>query len=96
MEHETSNDRETANIGNVLLCAVPLPCPFCGAEANKDKVWMDALFYIQCSNTDCVAQPSISVKAKCVENKGDTITYNPLWEDAEAEAIAKWNTRHCT
>jgi hypothetical protein len=86
---------EPANSTNTVLCAVPLPCPFCGAEANKDKVWMDAVFYIQCSNTDCVAQPSISVKAKCVENKGDTITYSPLWEDAEAEAIAKWNTRHC-
>jgi hypothetical protein len=74
----------------------PLPCPFCGAKAAKDRIYMDALFYIYCPNSDCPAEPSVSARAKCVENPGDTITYSPIWEDAEAEAIAKWNRRHCT
>lgn len=70
-----------------------LPCPFCGSEASKSKNWMDTIFSIHCSNTDCAAQPGIIVKANCVENEGDTKTYHPLWEDAELKAIDVWNNR---
>ena len=43
---------------------------------------------------ECNARPSIYESVKCVENKGDTTTYSPMFEWHWKSVLNKWNTRH--
>jgi len=35
---------------------------------------------ISCVNPNCHAKPSVYESVQCVENKGDTVTYSPMFE----------------
>lgn len=81
------------NIGDVINSA--LPCPFCGEKPKVEKSYMPAEVKISCVNHNCPARPSVYESVQCVENKGDTVTYTPMFEWHWQSVLDKWNTRHC-
>jgi hypothetical protein len=95
MEQETSKKAEikALSIANVISSA--LPCPFCGEKPNVDKNYVPSTVEITCNNNDCHTRPSVYESVECVENKGDTITYSPMFEWHWQSILDKWNTRYC-
>jgi hypothetical protein len=95
IEAEKLNKPQTPqlNIGAVISSA--LPCPFCGEKPKVDKSYMPSQVEISCVNHKCPARPSVHESVQCVENKGDTVTYTPMFEWHWKSVLDKWNTRHC-
>ena len=57
---------------------------------------MPSTVEITCNNHDCHVRPSVYESVECIENKGDTVTYTPMFEWHWKSVLDKWNTRHCT
>ena len=82
------------NIADVISSS--LPCPFCGEKPNVDKNYVPSIIVeITCNNNKCNVRPSVYESVTCVENKGDTATYSPMFEWHWQSVLDKWNTRHC-
>jgi hypothetical protein len=80
------------SIDYIIIMA--LPCPFCGEKPDVNKRYMPSNVEITCSNDKCHVTPSVSESVHCVENKGDTVTYTPMFEWHWQSVLDKWNTRH--
>ena len=95
MKNETSKQVETKALSIVDVISSALPCPFCGEKPTVDKNYVPSTVEITCNNHDCQARPSVYESVQCVENKGDTVTYSPMFERHWQSVLDKWNTRHC-
>jgi len=93
LEKENLNKLQL-DIGVVISNA--LPCPFCGEKPNVNKSYLPSTVGITCDNDKCHARPSVYERVQCVENKGDTVTYSPMFEWHWQSVLDKWNTRHYT
>jgi hypothetical protein len=95
LENENLNEpqKPQLNIGAVISSA--LPCPFCGEKPTIDKNYMPSMVEITCNNHKCHARPSVYESVQCVENKGDTVTYSPMFDWHWQSVLDKWNARHC-
>lgn len=71
-----------------------LSCPFCGEKPSVDKNYVPPTIGIVCHNDKCHVRPSVYEKVRCVENKGDTVTYTPMFEWHWQSILDKWNTRY--
>ena len=95
LENENLNEAETPQLNIADVISSALPCPFCGEKPNVDKSYMPSEVEISCVNHNCHARPSVYESVQCVENKGDTVTYTPMFEWHWQSVLDKWNTRHC-
>lgn len=88
----TEPQKPQLNIGDVISSV--LHCPFCGDKPTVNKNYMPSTVEITCNNHDCYARPSVYESVQCVENKGDTVTYSPMFEWHWQSVLDKWNTRY--
>lgn len=82
----------TASSQTDVICST-LPCPFCGENPSVEKYYAPCVIDIHCVNDECFERPSISEKVECVENKGESTTYKPMFEWHWQKALDKWNKR---
>jgi hypothetical protein len=68
------------------------PCPFCGCEAKYNQSYNPCEVWVYCVNTDCFARPEVSMSCPTKPN-GDGMTSMPLFEEAKAVIIDRWNRR---
>jgi hypothetical protein len=95
IEEQNSNEPQKTQLNIDAVISNALPCPFCGEKPTVDKNYMPSTVEITCNNHDCQAKPSVYENVQCVENKGDTVTYSPMFEWHWQSVLDKWNTRHC-
>ena len=90
-----SNEPQKPQLNIDAVISSALPCPFCGEKPTVDKSYLPPTVEITCNNHDCHVRPSVYERVQCVENKGDSITYTPMFEWHWQSVLYRWNTRHC-
>ena len=71
-----------------------LSCPFCGEIPSIKKNYNPPMMEISCGNVDeCAVMPSLCRDVPCKENKGDTPTFTPLFDEFLPELVKEWNAR---
>jgi hypothetical protein len=95
LENENLNEPQKPQLNIAAVISSAFPCPFCGESPDVDKSYIPSTVEITCNNDKCNARPSVYEIVTCVENKGDTITYSPMFEWHWQSVLDKWNTRHC-
>jgi hypothetical protein len=73
---------------------IVLPCPFCGEKPDVNKYYMPSSVEISCSNDNCHVRPSVNESVRCVEQKGETVSYKPMFEWHWQSVLDKWNIRY--
>jgi len=63
-------------------------CPFCGNDAKLFPHGYNSTNPVEigCSSNDCLVKPMSIAYPKVIEGE-------VMWNDAEKEAVDKWNTR---
>lgn len=92
-ENKIENGQPTLQQHDVISSA--LPCPFCGEKPKVDKSYMPSEVEITCNNSKCHVRPSVYESVQCIENKGNTVTYTPMFDWHWQSVLDKWNARHC-